>query len=204
MSARQKYRSASKSEVDSILGPPPILPGEDVSAYETLIARVCADLEPADIIEEIWVRDIVYHTWEILRWRRIKKICVSLKLYNGLPEMFTQLLRSTPEAAAQLTSRWSNGDPILLEVLKQLEKQNGFSIVDAVDVAFFTELDNVERIDRLLSILESRRNAVLREIERRRATLGQSLRRKLQQVEDAESRVIKLKSTPRKNKAKAA
>ena len=53
-----------------------------------------------------------------------------------------------------------------------------------------TPLDTIERIDRLITIAESRRNASLREIDRRRAVLGQTLRRSLQEVEDAEFKVI--------------
>ena len=45
------------------------------------------------------------------------------------------------------------------------------------------ELDKIERIDRLITIAENRRNAMLREIDRRRAVLGQGLRRQVEEVE---------------------
>jgi hypothetical protein len=45
------------------------------------------------------------------------------------------------------------------------------------------DLDAIERIDRLITIAENRRNGMLREIDRRRAVLGEALRRKLQEVE---------------------
>jgi hypothetical protein len=48
---------------------------------------------------------------------------------------------------------------------------------------------------------ESRRNASLREIERRSAVLGKALRRSVQQVEDAEFEVIE--TTPAKGKSAA-
>jgi hypothetical protein len=51
-------------------------------------------------------------------------------------------------------------------------------------------IDYIERFDRLASIAESRRNATLREIERRSAVLGGALRRAAQEVEDAEFKVI--------------
>ncbi len=40
-------------------------------------------------------------------------------------------------------------------------------------------LDNIERIDRLITIAENRRNGMLREIDRRRAVLGEILWKKL-------------------------
>ena len=60
------------------------------------------------------------------------------------------------------------------------------------------ELDNIERIDRLATIAECRRNASLREIDRRRAVLGEKLRRNVQAVEDREFEVID--ATPAKGK----
>src|SRR4029453_19281244 len=90
VSSRRKTCTASKSEevlaIESVFGPPPILPGEDTSAYEALLARVSADVKPADIIEKIWVRDIVDPTWEIFRLRRIKMGLVSRSLRRALSE----------------------------------------------------------------------------------------------------------------------
>jgi len=45
------------------------------------------------------------------------------------------------------------------------------------------ELDDIERIDRLITIAENRRNGMLREIDRHRAVLGEALRRQVQDVE---------------------
>ena len=56
--------------------------------------------------------------------------------------------------------------------------------------ALALKLDYIERIDRLTTIAEGRRNASLREIDRRRAALGETLRRSVQDVEDSEFEVI--------------
>lgn len=58
-----------------IFGPAPILDSEDSEAYEFLVARLYADLKPADIVEEGYLQDIAYWTWEIRRWRRMK-VCL--------------------------------------------------------------------------------------------------------------------------------
>jgi hypothetical protein len=57
----------------SPFGPPPPLEGEDSMAYDELLARVSGDLKPNDFVEEIWIRDVVDLTWEIFRWRRLRK-----------------------------------------------------------------------------------------------------------------------------------
>ena len=73
--------SGSKAiAVKTIFGPPPILPDEDSHAYDELLARVTAHVNRPGIIEEIWVRDVVDLTWEILRWLKIKVSLVSRKI----------------------------------------------------------------------------------------------------------------------------
>ena len=60
------------------------------------------------------------------------------------------------------------------------------------------QLEYIERIDRLTTIAENRRNALLNEIERRRALFGATLRRSVQEIEDGEFEVIE--TTPAKGK----
>jgi hypothetical protein len=62
------------------------------------------------------------------------------------------------------------------------------------------ELDNIERIDRLTTIAETRRNAMLREIDRRRAVLSEALRRQVQEVE-GEFKVVEKTPAEAKNAA---
>ena len=80
MSSTRKSQQTSGSRalaVKTIFGPPPILPEEDLHAYEELLAQVTAHVKPTSVIEEIWVRDVVDLSWEILRLRRIKTGLVS-------------------------------------------------------------------------------------------------------------------------------
>ena len=204
MTQRRKSSSTAKCEVlaiDGIFGAPPILPGEDALAYEVLLSRVSADVKPADFIERIWVHDVVYHTWEILRWRRIKIKFVSTKVGWRLSESHGPILREIagPEKAKTeeesnggIWVRWLDEDPELIARIKLLEPDNkSISFESVVTTAFVAEAHTIERIDRLIAMAESRRNAVIREIERRRAAYARSLRAEIQKVEDAEFEIIK-------------
>jgi hypothetical protein len=53
-------------------GPAPLIEGEDAGAYDELLVRISSAVRPADIFEEIWVRDVVDLVWEALRLRRLK------------------------------------------------------------------------------------------------------------------------------------
>ena len=56
----------------SVLGPAILVAGESGEAYDGLFARIRAVVEPADMLEEIWVRDVTDLAWEVSRLRRIK------------------------------------------------------------------------------------------------------------------------------------
>jgi hypothetical protein len=71
------------SGLRALFGPPPLLEGEDPEAYNQLLARVTATVKPRDILEEIWVADIVHLTWEILRWRRLLPRVIQLNTKLG-------------------------------------------------------------------------------------------------------------------------
>src|SRR5262249_46371420 len=70
-----------------------------------------------------------------------------------------------------------------IKLIDKLLAEAGCSI-DALTVrALPADLDKIERIDRLITIAETRRNAMLREIDRRRSVLSETLRRQVQEVE---------------------
>ena len=63
--------------------------------------------------------------------------------------------------------------------------------MDAVIAQTLSEnLDFVERIERMITLKESCRNAILREIDCHRATLAHELRATVQQLEHGEIQVI--------------
>jgi hypothetical protein len=63
-----------------LLGAPPLVGGEDAAAYDELLARVAGAVAPADVLEEMWVRDVVDLAWETLRLRRLKALLLTRRL----------------------------------------------------------------------------------------------------------------------------
>jgi hypothetical protein len=72
MTKKRSLSPISKAPSWRLFGPPPLLAGEDVDAYDELCRRVCEAVQPVDVIDEILVVDVVSLEWEVLRWRRLK------------------------------------------------------------------------------------------------------------------------------------
>ena len=117
----------------ALFGPPPLLAGEDFAAYDELLARVSGGVKPADIIEEIWVREIVDLTWEIFRWRRVKADAVAQAVPDALENVLAPHfpMRSTendyggitearPQSLYKLVKKWTAGDSAAISKVEKL------------------------------------------------------------------------------------
>jgi hypothetical protein len=78
----------------------------------------------------------------------------------------------------------------IIDLVDKLVTEAGESIEVFMAQALAKKLGKTERIDRQITIAEGRRNASLREIDRRRAVLGQALRRAVQEIEDHQFEMI--------------
>jgi hypothetical protein len=246
-----------------LFGHPNVLGGEDAAAYEELLARFRAAVNPVDIIEEMLIADVVASEWEVLRWRRLSSVLIqncgyealqgflveqfesnyalheehfkgylAKILQNSLPEeqadsaemlaaecapntdeadaKLDEVLRSIglntgtvlddarAQRAKELVQGYVRREPDAVTLVHEVLMDNNVSMDSFMADALAEKLDYIERIDRLTTIAEERRNAMLAEIERRRAVFGATLRRNVQEIEDAEFKEIE--TTPAKGK----
>jgi hypothetical protein len=96
----------------------------------------------------------------------------------------------------ELMKDYARRESAAVALIHELLIGAGKSIDDLVAERLGGALDYVERIDHLTVIAESRRNAILREIDRRRPLLAETLRHTVQQIESDELEVIE--TTPAK------
>jgi hypothetical protein len=159
----------------ALLGPRPLIHGEDGTSYDVILERISADVVPADFVEEIWVRNVVDLVWESIRLRRLKSQLLHAAAHEGLERVLTPLLGWT--RANQLSKTWASGDEQALCEVERLLGRAGLTIDAVMAQTLAARIDDVERIDRMAIVAEARRDAVLREIRSRRAAFGQALRR---------------------------
>lgn len=198
--ARQKKRTTpSKFANDlavSICPPAPILPGEDEKAYNELLARVSGTVKPKDAIEEILVRDIVDMTWDIFRNRGYKTRLIKSSVPTALREVLAPVIiaeteKIAPERALvesvaarrgghsivdDVMTRWVLGEQEVVAWVDHALDQLGLTMEDINARAMTLELNKILQIDDLLDRIERSRNALIQEIERRRAAFAEALR----------------------------
>jgi hypothetical protein len=180
------------------LGPPPLLEGEDPDAYDRLLAGIRGCVTASDFIEEIWINEIVRHTWEIIRWARLKTA-----LHNeGMTDAMTKLLVRplglseelehstvfTSNEAKTLARSWAAKNSSDVKRVCELLASIGRTMDTVQGQALELKLDTIERIDRLIMSAEMRRSAVFAEIDRHRnrKQFAANLRSKVAAIEDAQ------------------
>lgn len=92
------------NSLDSIFGLPPLLEGEDPDAYSALLAQVNGALKPKDILEQIWVRDFVDITWEIMRLKRFRPALIVAGYGDAIRDILNAELGYS--RAADFCSKW--------------------------------------------------------------------------------------------------
>jgi hypothetical protein len=152
------------------LAPAPLLENEDPAAYDMLLDKIVDAAKPGDFIEEIWVRDIADHTWQALRYRRLKAALLNVRAEYPVRAAVDRynLMLGRPNL---------EGDARMAMTLDE-------------------NLEAVERIEQLTALAEARRIAALREIERHRDVLAQRLRQAVRQIEDAEYKELEQHTPP--------
>jgi hypothetical protein len=174
----------------SCFGPAPLFEGEDSAGYDELLARVSGAIKPADIIEEIWIRDIVALTWEALRLRRARTALLTANRYAGLKRVLKPLCGTK---AYDLSEQWARREGEAVAAVDRHLATAGLTMDAVMAETMSVEIELVEKMDRMIASAEIRRNATLREIERRRSDLAARLReatRDADNVQEAEFQMI--------------
>jgi len=170
-------------ELSDLLGPPPLLPSENLADYQALSARVIAAAKPTDAIEHLYVRDAVDLQWELMRLRHLKTRLLVSSASVGLYSLMN--VRMDFPASDPNYRKWNKNEPEGVKNIKSMLSGWGLSEADIHAQTLAKKINEFERIDRLAASAEARRNAALRELERHRDAVGRRLRNAIA-TEDAQ------------------
>jgi len=142
------------------------VPKHNADEAARLLARACAQNQGPAVDEVNKVLDRIGHSMDYL------------------------LQRAQRDEAQELTQKYRGREPATVEFIDKLLAAAGRNFHSLTAQALAQELDCIERIDRLITNAENRRDASLREIDRRRAVLEQKLRKSPKEVGDNQLQVI--------------
>lgn len=159
-----------------------LLPDECAEHYEAIVRSIVNELEPKDIFEAIWTKDIIDLIWDakrLRRWRSLILVQADLKAAEELIEPGLRhadpmgLLAFEGSSADALAAGWVTGSAKERARVDQLLEERGLTREDVRAHGFLKSLPSIERIDRMVAVADQRRDSLFREIERKRASFAQ-------------------------------
>src|SRR5712671_4830788 len=173
--------------------PRSMLRWEEQGDFDALLARISATLRPADMMEEMWTREVVDLVWQMYRLRRIRDTLIDEASYRGLAEVLRPRMSSVPRpegvepdkdwasrCLSTLVQRWAANPHAVAGTVQAALAKAGLRL-DAVEAKTFELLiDQMERFDRMTMMIERRRNAIVREIARYRTEFSQQAQRAIE------------------------
>jgi hypothetical protein len=198
----------------SLLPALPLLITESTDEFACVRDAFDQELKPRGIIDQIFVADVAYLTWEILRLRRCKSGIINSAYLPALENLLGQLMQDPATApdsitwgetqveANELARGWFSDQKAkkkqILELLSNFQLDE--SAIEAG--AIRNSAADLERLDRLLASLESRRNKALRCIADYRDSLARQLRDSSDRIIDG--KVLELEKPSSKESSAAA
>ncbi len=177
------------NDIAALFGSAPILKTEDEEIYWNCMERVVKCVEPQDVIEWLWVKDVVDLSWEILRFRRLKIDLVEIDREDKNATIEWEREHFDEPYVDFMSGKRTPRDTADIEARKH--KQLLDTETDSVKL-LFKHIEEYERIEKLLTSAELRRDKILREIELRRDHMSRRLRAASDEILDAQAQVPRI------------
>jgi hypothetical protein len=186
----------SNEESNTVYFRPALLRTESEEDFGKLFDELKRDIEPATFVELTYVFEVAQIIWDIMRYRRDKAGIINNTFRKALVNLLQQIL-PPPGAgsnllslqlrskAQQLASEWFSSQESKDRVSGLLEEAElDLRAVEAE--ALRLSLDDMERVDRLLTAAEASRDKALRSIAWYRESFARKLRQSSERILAAE------------------
>lgn len=164
------------SELENCLAAPPLLLDEEFDNFDNFLEQLVKDIDPQGAIEYIYLRDFAIYTFEISRMRNYRNFLtllaepqavLSLSKTNGNLKFKASLAGQDWSQRAQEASQKVN----LYLNSKELDhmpiKAQSFAVI----------INELEKLERMITSAEARRLSLIREIDRRHHALKERLQK---------------------------
>src|SRR5919198_537314 len=129
----------------ALLAPPPLIGDENAESYNDLLARISGTLQPADILEEIWVRDVVDLVWDAFRLRRLKAHLLKAAANEGMAQLIGPLLDWN--LTGQTSRGWAIGHDEAVNTVKATLAAADMDMDSGMARTLALKIHEVQRLD---------------------------------------------------------
>jgi hypothetical protein len=185
----------------------PLLITESADEFDALRDAFEREIKPRGVIEQMYVHDISSIVWEILRLRRCKVIIINAAFSNALEDLLVRLRQpgqqdfQARDGARRLAHAWFTDEESQKRVSETLGRFDlDESAIEAEAISRSSKA--LERLDRMLTSLESRRNKALGCVAEYRVSLGEQLRQSTDRIIDGKG-VLRLEDAASKRSTAA-
>ena len=169
------YYSLVPPEISAILGKPPVLAVESLDAYKALFVAIARERRPRASLEWLLVRDIADMDWQIQRLRRAIASVLDITYKEALEKVLREFCpkRSVDEYCEikSLVKKWYEG-PAQRDQVKSVLVKYGLDSETIIGQAFVLRCVELEKMERMLTAAEVKRNAFIRAFDDCRAMLS--------------------------------
>jgi hypothetical protein len=160
------------AELISFSEPSLLLPGESRQDYEAIRQMMVDDIRPETNIEWLWTLDLVELSWEILRYRRLKKRILDAHRVAAIEAILQRLdgqgmpaedMPTVRARSRRTAAEWYDGREAASEIEARLH-QRGFDQIDINAEVFVQARELFDLFDQLMIAAQRRRIGLLREI----------------------------------------
>ena len=176
------------AHIRELLGPSPLTSLEDAAAYERILAQVAQAVSPKDVMEWVWVKELVDLGWEAGRARRAIAVCIALAkkaAIKRVQEAAEANILMSLDMDGSRAGGVLDGDPRAVSLFREDLQTLGLTEQSLTDVAYLEALPLIEKLQRIADTANARRDNILKEIDRRRDSLARRLRDNALTIDDA-------------------
>ena len=144
-------------DIEVLFGAPPLLSTEDPRLYRETLDRHAGYVEPRNIIEWLWVKDVVDLNWEIARLRRYRVLMIENRRESDARIEYAREHADDPGVYHTITTEQTEA------------RRNAPTLDTEAESArlLIYYLAKYESIDKLLTAAELRRDRILRPLLRK-------------------------------------
>ena len=135
-----------------------LLPGENLRDFEAIRQMIVDDIQPQTNIEWLWTLDLVELSWEILRYRHLKKRILDLHRVAAIKSILERLdgegmpAEVAPMVQMQATrtaAEWRDDPDAAIDIEARLRRR-GFDNIDINAEVFVRARESFEMFDHLI------------------------------------------------------